>query len=135
MKVIISGFKNKVSMCAIQTQSVEHHLKFWSAIAKQQVANKWLCVVAPYKMPSRTQLTSLGIDINRLLLIHQKSSEAMQTAQKAVSAGKCGCVIAWVDALPTQQELLSHSDSCSLVLIKDTQAIAANKRLTQSGAA
>ncbi|WP_017444833.1 hypothetical protein [Gayadomonas joobiniege] len=135
MKVIISGYQNKISMCAVQNQSVDYHLKFWANVAKQQVKNKWLCVVAPFNMPSKEQLTQIGVDIDRLLMIHQKSSEALQTAKKAAAAGKCSCVVAWVNQLPKQHELLSDSHQCSLVVIKDDQAIAANKRLTQSGAA
>ncbi|MER2492063.1 SulA-like leucine-rich domain-containing protein [Catenovulum sediminis] len=124
MKTIISTDKySKTHLLAVQNNSSEFEQRFWRSIAKLQESKRWLCIIAPSKMPSKSFLREMGVQLDKMLVIHQQKSSAYTTTKKALLAGKCSTVVAWLDSCSNAQhqeiKALATQAKSQIVLIKE----------------
>ena len=129
MKTFIAIKPNQpIQMCATSDNQAETVTKrFWQKVARIQENKRWLCVVAPQSMPSRQELEEMGVQLNKMLVIHQNKTKAIETIIKAVKAGKCSTVVGWVDECSSLQyqalTALGSQNNCNTLLVKaDSQA-------------
>jgi len=67
-----------------------------AALSQQQA--RWVAWINPPFIPYAPALQAVGIDINRILLIHPRSHEDLLWAlERAAKSGGCSCVLAWPD--------------------------------------
>lgn len=102
-------------------------MRFWASIARLQEDNRWLCVVAPKKMPNKQRLVQAGIQLNRMLVIHPHANDNIaKISEKALKLGKCCAVVAWFDELEkTERNSLietAQSSNAACIMIKPTGA-------------
>ena len=66
------------------------------ALSQQQ--DRWLAWINPPFIPYAPALRSLGVDINKILLVHPKDhKDALWATEKACKSGTCSTVFAWLD--------------------------------------
>lgn len=59
---------------------------------------RWVAWVNPPFVPYAPALEALGVDINKMLLIHPRSHEdALWALERATKSGSCSLVMAWLD--------------------------------------
>lgn len=122
---ISTDAQNNVRFFSTNAANSQFEMRFWSSIAKLQEDNRWLCIVAPKKMPSKQFLTSAGIRLNRMLVIHtHEQNNISKITEKALRLGKCCAVVSWFDRLTkTERESLittAHSSNASCIMVKPT---------------
>lgn len=128
MNTIISTDANKnVSFFATNLQTNEFELRFWRNISQLQQDNRWLCVVCPHKMPSKAFLESVGINLNRMLVIHSNvNQDSVQITKKALQMGKCATVVSWIENLSTEDKNdlieISASSQANCIMVKPLKA-------------
>jgi cell division inhibitor SulA len=71
--------------------------------------DRWLVLVSPPQRPDAAKLTAAGIDPSRVLLVHARdadglNSNGLKVVEKALQSGTCGAVVAW----------LEECDACAL---------------------
>lgn len=94
----------KTQLFSTNNTTSEFEYRLWSSIAKLQDGERWLCLVAPNQLPSKAFLTSAGINVNRMLVVHtQSNSHAVESTVKALQLGKCAAVVSWLDDLTESQ--------------------------------
>ena len=122
---ILTDAVNKTRFFSTNSNTNEFELRFWAGIARLQENNRWLCVVAPKRMPSKQLLAQAGIQLNRMLVIHtQVTDDVAKITQKALKLGKCCAVVAWFDELEkSEREEIINTAACSnaaCVMVKPT---------------
>ena len=66
--------------------------------ALSQSESRWIAWINPPFIPYAPALESLGVDINKMLLIHPRSHEdALWALERATRSGSCALVMAWLD--------------------------------------
>src|SRR5262245_10077865 len=59
---------------------------------------RWIAWINPPQIPYAPALAELGIDIDKVLLVHPKTNEdALWAAEQALKSGTCSAVLAWLD--------------------------------------
>lgn len=59
---------------------------------------RWIAWVNPPHIPYAPALVALGIDIDKVLLVHPKTNEdALWAVEQALKSGTCSAVLAWLD--------------------------------------
>ncbi|MCU4676173.1 SulA-like leucine-rich domain-containing protein [Catenovulum sp. 2E275] len=122
---ILTDAVNKTRFFSTNSNTNEFEMRFWQAIARLQESNRWLCVVAPKRMPNKQLLTEAGIELNRMLVIHTHAGDDVaKITQKALKLGKCCAVVAWFDQLDKQERetiINTAADSkAACVMVKPT---------------
>ncbi|MBI3775863.1 MAG: translesion DNA synthesis-associated protein ImuA [Gammaproteobacteria bacterium] len=75
------------------------------AVAHITQQKRWLALVAPPHLPYAPALVQTGVDLSRVLLVHPSARhDALSTVERALRAGTCGAVLAW----------LAHADFTAL---------------------
>lgn len=60
--------------------------------------NRWIAWINPPFIPYAPALESVGIDINKILLIHPRShQDALWALERACKSGTCSSALAWLD--------------------------------------
>lgn len=74
--------------------------------------DRWLVLVSPPQRPTVAELTAVGIDPSRVLLVHARDSQGfksngLKVVETALQSGTCGAVVAWLEECdtPTLQRL------------------------------
>lgn len=63
-----------------------------------QQQERWIAWINPPHIPYAPALSSLGVDINRVLLIHPKNhAEALWALEQALKSGTCSAALAWLE--------------------------------------
>lgn len=58
--------------------------------------NRWTLLIAPEHIPDKTLLDCCSIDMERVLVVHEKQiSNTLATIENALSHATCSAVIAW----------------------------------------
>ena len=66
--------------------------------ALSQSESRWVAWINPPFIPYAPALESLGVDINKMLLIHPRSHEdALWALERATRSGSCALAMAWLD--------------------------------------
>ncbi|AWB64965.1 hypothetical protein C2869_00255 [Saccharobesus litoralis] len=110
---------------ATNNKSSDFSLRFWQSIAKTQEHNRWLCLIAPSDMPSKSELISAGINVERMLVVHtQTDKQAFQSACQALKLGKCAAVVTWLgclsEAQKQQMQVAANLGNSTSLLIKSS---------------
>ena len=59
-------------------------------------AGRWICLVAPPRMPDSATLHAAGIDPSRILLVHPKAhQDDLRVVEESLRCGNCSAVLAW----------------------------------------
>jgi len=59
---------------------------------------RWIAWINPPQIPYAPALAELGIDIDKVLLVHPKThSDALWAVEQALKSGTCSAVLAWLD--------------------------------------
>jgi len=67
------------------------------ALARLSRSDKWLAWIAPPHIPYAPVLASLGVDVSRILLVHDRQGrDNLWALEQALRSGACGAVIAWL---------------------------------------
>lgn len=73
---------------------------------------RWLAWVNPPFVPYAPALNSLGIDVNRVLLVHPNShAEALWALEKILESGSCSAALAWLNEREAQDKQLRRIQS------------------------
>ncbi|MCY3884339.1 MAG: translesion DNA synthesis-associated protein ImuA [Gammaproteobacteria bacterium] len=73
---------------------------------------RWLAWINPPFVPYAPALHSLGIDVNRVLLVHPNShKEALWALEKILESGSCSAVLAWLNEQELQGKQLRRIQS------------------------
>ncbi len=66
------------------------------ALAQLSRAGRWLVWIAPPHIPYPPALTTLGVDLSRLLLVRPtRAGDGLWAAEQALRSGVCGAVLSW----------------------------------------
>ncbi|GEM_PF-3456401 len=122
---ILTDAVNKTRFFSTNSITNEFELRFWTGIARLQEANRWLCVVAPKRMPSKQLLAQAGIQLNRMLVIHtHQGDDVAKITQKALKLGKCCAVVSWfetLDKIQREEIIFTAAESrAACVMVKPT---------------
>jgi hypothetical protein len=75
------------------------------ALRRVMDADRWLVLVTPPYVPYAPALARAGIDLARVLVVHDcERRDALWAAEQSLRAGACGAVLAW--ALPVDGKRL-----------------------------
>ena len=75
------------------------------ALAGLSRGDKWLAWIAPPHIPYAPALAGLGVDVSRILLVHdRRDRDNLWALEQALRSGACGAVIGWLGEV--QQALL-----------------------------
>jgi len=66
------------------------------ALARLSRQGRWIALIAPPYIPYAPALTTYGVDLSRVLLVHPKTAtDNLWAVEQALRAGTCGAVLAW----------------------------------------
>lgn len=91
------------------------------ALARLSRSPKWLAWIAPPHIPYAAALAGFGIDVSRVLLVHDRQGrDNLWAVEQALRSGACGAVIAWLEAVPRGvlrrlQLAAETGDSCGVL--------------------
>ena len=90
----------QIALDKIQKTHLHLHFNLFipalKALSQQQ--DRWLAWINPPFSPYAPALRTLGVDINKILLVHPKDhKDALWATEKACKSGTCSTVFAWLD--------------------------------------
>jgi len=67
------------------------------ALARLSQERRWLAWIAPPDIPPGPLLASAGVDLSRVLVVYPRAcADGLRAVEKALRAGTCGAVLAWL---------------------------------------
>jgi cell division inhibitor SulA/protein ImuA len=95
-------------------------------LARLSVEPRWTAWIAPPYVPYAPALAARGIEVARLLLVHDvSSSQALWAAEQALKSAACSIVLAWPDVLQVAQlrrlQLAAEQGRCLGVLFREAR--------------